>query len=110
MVAKYIGLGSPGTHFMHMRVKASYAQEMEVRKNLTIFNVCQFPQFFILISQSSQKIELKNSNSDPCFFNLLKLGTISLAVHFLNCTNIGGSQTIEAVIRDPSKFILGRIL
>ena len=47
-------------------------------------------------------MEIKNFNSDPCFFKLVKLGTISPAAHFLNCVHIGRSQTIAAIIRGLS--------
>ena len=54
------------------------------KKNLTIFEGCHFPQFYILILSSFLKIETKNFNSDPCFFNLVTLETISPAAHFLS--------------------------
>ena len=63
--------------------------------NLTTFEGCHFSWFYILIWSSFRKIETENFNSDPCFFNLVKLGTISLAAHFLNCAHIGRSQLIE---------------
>ena len=71
--------------------------EIVVRKNLTIFEGCHFARFYILIWWSFPKIETKNFNSDPCFFKLVKLGTISPAAHFLNCVHIGRRQTIAAM-------------
>ena len=50
-----------------------------------------------LIFSNLQKINTKNFNSDPCFFNIVTLGTISPVAHFLLCVNIGRRQTIEAV-------------
>ena len=47
-------------------------------------------------------METKNFNSDPCFFKLVKLGTISPAADFLNCVDIVRSQTIAAIIRGLS--------
>ena len=60
--------------------------EIVVRKNLTICEGCHFAPFYILIWWSFLKIETKNLNLDPCFFKLVKLGTISPAAHFLNST------------------------
>ena len=40
--------------------------------------------------------ETKNFKSDPYFFKLVKLGTIS--AYFLNCVHIGRSQTRAAII------------
>ena len=62
-----------------------YVWEIKVRKNLRIFEGCHFPRFYILIWSSFRKIETKDLNSDPCFFNLVKLWSISPAAHFLNC-------------------------
>ena len=45
-----------------------------------------------------RKSRQKNSTLGPCFFKLVKLGTISPAAHFLNCAHIGRSQTIAAII------------
>ena len=73
--------------------------EIVARKNLTIFEGCHFARFYILIWWSFPRIGTKNFNSDPCFFKLVKLGTISPAAHFLNCVHIGRSQTIAAIIR-----------
>ena len=56
-----------------------YVWEIVVRKNLTNFEGCHFAQFYILIWWSFPKIEPKSFNSGPCFFKLVKLGTISLA-------------------------------
>ena len=75
-----------------------YVWEIVVRKNLTNFEGCHFARFYILIWWSFPKIETKNFNSGPCFFKLVKLGTISPAAHFLNCVHIGRSQTISAII------------
>ena len=54
--------------------------------------VATFLDFILLIWLSLPKIETKNFNSDPCFFNLVKLGTISPAAYFINCVHIGRSQ------------------
>ena len=43
-------------------------------------------------------METKSFNFGPCFFKILKLGTISPAAHFLNCVHIGRNPTIAAVI------------
>ena len=51
-------------------------------------------------------METKNFNSDPCFFNLVKLGTISPAAHFVNGVHVGRSHAIASVIRVVSKFLL----
>ena len=48
----------------------------------------QCPRFYTLIISSFQKIEATDFNSQPCFFNLVKLGMISLAAHFLNCQEV----------------------
>ena len=72
--------------------------EIVVRKNLAIFKGCHFAQFYILIWWSFPKIETKNFNSGLHFCKLVKLGTISPAVHFLNCVPIGRSQTIAAIV------------
>ena len=72
--------------------------EIVVRKNLTNFEGCHFARFYILIWWSFPKIETKNFNSGPCFFKLVKLGTISPAANFPNCVHIGRSQTIAALI------------
>ena len=61
-----------------------------------------FFDFVLLIWLSFSKIETKNFNSDPCFFNLVKLGTISPAAHFINCVHIGRSQKMAAIIRGLS--------
>ena len=61
-----------------------------------------FFDFILLIWLSFSKIETKNFNSDPCFFNLVKLGTISPAAHFINCVHIGRSQKMAAIIRGLS--------
>lgn len=52
----------------------------------------------------------------PCFFNLVKLETISPAAetispaaHFINCVNIERIQTIEAVTRESSMFLLENV-
>ena len=75
-----------------------YVWEIVVRKNLTNFEGCHFARFYILIWWTFPKIKTKNFNSGPCFFKLVKLGTISPAAHFLNCVHIGRSQTIAAII------------
>ena len=75
-----------------------YVWEIVVRKNLTNFEGCHFARFYILIWWSFSKIETKNFNSGPCFFKLVKLGTILPDAHFLNCVHIGRSQTIAAII------------
>ena len=75
-----------------------YVWEIVVRKNLINFEGCHFARFYILIWWSFPKIETKNFNSGPCFFKLVKLGTISLTAHFLNCVHIRRSQTIAAII------------
>ena len=75
-----------------------YVWEIVVRKDLTNLEGCQFARFYNLIWWSFPKIEIKNFNWDPFFFNLVKLGTISPAEHFLNCVHIGRSQTIAAII------------
>lgn len=49
-----------------------------------------------------------NFNSDPRFFNLVKLGKISSATHFFNCANIGRNETIAAIILGFSNFLSGR--
>ena len=46
---------------------------------------------YIFIFSRFHKIATNNFNLDPCFFNLVKLGTILAAPHFLNCVNIGKS-------------------
>ena len=61
--------------------------EIVVTRNLTIFEACYFARFYIFIRWSFLKIETKNFNSDPCFFKLVKKGTIWPAAHFLNCTH-----------------------
>ena len=53
-------------------------RQSEIRKNLTIFYGCHFAQCRILISSSFWKTKTKNFNPDPCFFNLVKLGTSSV--------------------------------
>ena len=73
--------------------------EIVVRKNLTNLEGCRLARFYILISWSFPKIETKNFNSDPCFFKLVQLGTISPAAHFLNCVHMGRTQTIVIIIR-----------
>ena len=76
--------------------------EIVARKNLATFKGCHFARFYILIWWSFLKIETKNFNSDPCFFKLVKLGTISPAAHFLNYVHIGRSQTIAAIVHGLS--------
>ena len=71
-----------------------------------MFKGCYFPRFYILIWLSFWEMETKNFNSDPCFFNLVKLGTISPAAHFVNCVHVGRSHAIASVIRVVSKFLL----
>ena len=56
-----------------------YVWEIVVRKDLTNLEGCQFARFYNLIWWSFPKIEIKNFNWDPFFFNLVKLGTISPA-------------------------------
>ena len=80
----------------------SYVWEVVVRKNLTNFEGCHFAQFYILIWWSFLKIETKNFKLGPCFFKLVKLGTISPSAHFRYCVHIGRSQTIAAMICDLS--------
>ena len=76
-----------------------YVCEIVIIKNLTAFESCHFPQFYIiLIRLSFLNIETKNFNSQPHFFNLVKLGTISPAVYFINCVHIGESQRMAAII------------
>ena len=75
-----------------------YVWEILVRKNVTIFEGCRFSRFSIFIWLSFRKIETKNFNSDPSFFNSFKIGTISFSAHFLNCVHIGKNQTIAATI------------
>ena len=72
--------------------------EIVVRKYLTNFEGFHFAQFYILIWCSFPKIETKSFNSGPCFFKLVKLGTISPAAHFLNWVHIGRNQTIATII------------
>ena len=75
-----------------------YVWEIVVRKHVTNFEGCHFARFYILIWWSFPKIETKSFNSGPCFFKLVKLGTISPAAHFLNWVHIGRNQTIAAII------------
>ena len=71
--------------------------EIKVRKNLTILEGCLFPWFHILISSTFWETKKKNFNLDPCIFNLIKLGTIEPAAHFLKCVNIGRRQAVQTV-------------
>ena len=81
-----------------------YIMEISARKNVTIFEGCHFPRFDILIPTSFWKIETQNIKSDPCIFNLVKLGTISPAAYFLNWENIERSQAIQTAICRLSKL------
>ena len=66
--------------------------EIVVRKNLTNFEGYHFGRFYLLIWWSFPKIKTKNFNSGPCFFKLVKLGTISPVAHFFNCVRTGKSR------------------
>ena len=79
-----------------------YVLEIVVRKISQSSKVATFLDIILLIWLSFVKIETKNFNSDPCFFNLVKLGTISPAAHFINCVHIGKSQKKAAIIRGLS--------
>ena len=48
-------------------------------------------------------METKSFNLNSSFSNFVKLGTISLAKHFLNCVYIGRSQTVAATAYGFSK-------
>ena len=72
-------------------------------KNILQFSkVATFLDFILSIWLSFPKIEAKIFNADPCFFNLVKLGTILPAAHFINCVRIGRSQKMAAIIRGLS--------
>ena len=53
------------------------------KKTLNFPKVTTFLEFMYWFPQVFWKINTKNYNSHPCFFNLVKLRTISQAAHFL---------------------------
>ena len=60
---------------------APHAWEIVGRKNLTIFKVCLYSLFHIMISSSFWKMETGNLISDRGILIFLVLGTRSLAAH-----------------------------
>ena len=89
-----------------------YVWEIKVRENIKISSKSHkilhgrhFPRFYIMIWSNLQKIETKNFNSDSCFFNPVKLGTKSPAVHFLKGEQPGRSQPIAAISCGLSKVL-----
>ena len=83
---------------------SSVRMEIEVTERCHNFRTLSLSLILYIDFPRFQKFETKNFNSDPCFFNLVKLGTISPAVHFLGCADLGRSQVIEEVICDILKF------
>ena len=57
----------------------------------------KFSQFSKVASFRQVKVKTKNFNSNPSFFNLVKLATISPAAYFFDCVNIGKVKQ-EAII------------
>ena len=106
MVEVYYPLWPPPPLFTLTGGLYSTVGNRNIKKKSHIFEGCYFPWFYILIWSILRKIETKNFNSDPYFFNLVKPGTILPATPFLNCVHIGRSQATAAIIRWVSKFLL----
>ena len=79
-----------------------YVREIVVRKNLTTSQGWHWARFYILIWLSFPKIETKNFNSDPCFFRVVKLGTMPPTAFFFDCVHIRRRHTIAAIFRGLS--------
>ena len=71
-----------------------------------MYKKCELEIANLLIISSIWIIETKNFNSNPCFFNLVKLVEISLAVLLLNYVNVGRRQAIEAIINGLANLLL----
>ena len=88
------------TGWLYSPVRMRNSQQL---KKISQFSkVATFLDFILLIRLSFPKIETNNFNSDPCFFNLVKLGTTSPAAHLINCVDIGRSQKMTGIIRGLS--------
>ena len=62
-----------------------------------------------MMSSNFWKIKTSNLNSDPGFFNLIKLRPILPATYFFNTFKTGKSPTTETGIRGFSKFPLENV-
>ena len=62
-----------------------------------------------MMSSNFWKIKTSNLNSDPGFFNLIKLRPILPATYFFNTFKTGKSPTTETDIRGFSKFPLENV-
>ena len=75
----------------------SHVWEIVVRKNLTLFEVCHYSPFYIMISSSFHKINTKSLNLDLCISNCLALETVSLApLLHIDYVNIRSGNEIGA--------------
>ena len=75
-----------------------YVWEIVVRKNLTIFEGCHFPRFYIIDLIKFRENRDKEFQFGPILVNLVELGRISPAAHFIYCVHIGRSQKMAAII------------
>ena len=66
------------------RLYSSARMRIVGRKNLTIFKVCHYSRFYVMISSSFWKIKTKNLNSDPRILIFFLLETTSPAAHWLS--------------------------
>ena len=62
----FVLIATPQSSFI-----AAHGWEMVGRKNLTIFKVCHYRWFYMMISSRFRKVKAKNVNSDPCIIIFL---------------------------------------
>ena len=71
---------------------APHVWEIVCRKNLTIFKGYHYSRFYIMISLSFWKMETKNLNLNPGYFNFLRTGNC-----IISCTLV--IWTLEVIMK-----------